>query len=258
LAVAQLTTVAFFAGMPAAEGLGLCLSLLPHARDHPAVEASILVAQAGLEAMQGDFEAAREHKARAKDRLREFGLELFAAGTAAQVFGIIEFLADDPVAAEAELRSGYEVLTRMGEQSLRSTTAAMLGEALWRSGRQEEAWDFTQIARDSGAPDDVATQIAWRSVRAKILARRGEEDAARALAAEAVEMVGDAEGFIFSPDALVDQASVLVMTGEIDAAIPILRRALGIYAAKGNVTSAGKVRDRIHELTDKRPEAPTG
>ncbi|MEP7158761.1 MAG: adenylate/guanylate cyclase domain-containing protein, partial [Chloroflexota bacterium] len=68
-AITQLTTAAFFA-MPVGEALELCRALLPHVREYPAVEPSILVAQAGLEAMQGNFEAARVHRAQAKQLLR--------------------------------------------------------------------------------------------------------------------------------------------------------------------------------------------
>jgi class 3 adenylate cyclase/tetratricopeptide (TPR) repeat protein len=249
LAIEWLTTCTFFSGMPAAEGMEVCQTLLPHARDHPAVEASILVAEAGLKAMQGHFAIARSLKARAIERMSEFGLGFFAAGTAAQVFGTIEFLADDPVAAEAELRRGYEVLGRMGEQSLRSTTAALLAEAVWRTGRAEEAWELTQIAQATGALDDVATQVSWRSVRAKILAARGQADAAVSLAAEAVDQVGRAEGFIFTPDALVDQAEVLVTTGRGAEALPGLRRALSLYQSKGNVVSTGKTLALIQRLS---------
>jgi class 3 adenylate cyclase/tetratricopeptide (TPR) repeat protein len=246
-AVAFLTTVAFHSGMPVSEGLRLCQELLPRALDHPGIEPSILVAQAGLEAMKGRFDVARKLRSRAKKLLVEFGLELFGATTASQVFGIVDLLADNPRAAESELRRGYEILDRMGERSYLSTTACLLAEALFRSGRIDEAGEFTRIGEEAAGADDLATQVPWRSVRAKILAVRGEVEAARSLAAEALERGRGAEDNLFFADALVDQAEVLITTGSPAEALPVLRRARTWYEAKGNVVSAKKTRALLEE-----------
>ena len=51
----------------------------------------------------------------------------------------MEFLADDPEAAERNLRGGYGALPQMGEQAVLSTTAAFLARAVFAQGRADEA-----------------------------------------------------------------------------------------------------------------------
>ena len=66
----------------------------------------------------------------------------------------------------------------MGERNYISTTAAFLAEALYRQERDEEAFRMTEESEEIAAADDVATQYLWRSVRAKLIARRGRHEEA--------------------------------------------------------------------------------
>ena len=86
---------------------------------------------------------------------------------------LVEMLAGNPAAAEERLRIGYERLEEMGEKSLLSTTAAMLAEAVHTQGRYEEAATFCAVSQATADPGDLVTQIIWRGVRAKLLARQG-------------------------------------------------------------------------------------
>ena len=105
--------------------------------------------------------------------LEELGWRFDAALTSAIASGPVELIAGDAGAAEAELRRDYDALAAMGERNYISTTAAFLAEALYRQGRDEEALVMTEQSEEIAAADDVATQYLWRSVRAKLLARRG-------------------------------------------------------------------------------------
>jgi hypothetical protein len=91
---------------------------------------------------------------------------------------------------EDEIRAAYEVLERwkMGGERPLSTHAARLAQSLYAQQRYVEAEDLYEISEQAGASDDIVTQMLWRQVRAKALARRGEDGAAEDLAREAVAL----------------------------------------------------------------------
>ena len=105
----------------------------------------------------------------------------------------VELIAGDALAAEAELRRDHEALAAMGERNYISTTAAFLAEALYRQGRDEEALRMTEESEQIADADDVATQYLWRSVRAKLLARQGQFDAAETMGREAIAIIATAQ-----------------------------------------------------------------
>ena len=89
----------------------------------------------------------------------------------------VELLADDPAAAERELRWGYDTLGEIGELGWLSTVAGILGEALCAQGRYDEAEELTSVTEESADAEDAYSQALWRSVRAKVLTRRGKQRA---------------------------------------------------------------------------------
>ena len=62
----------------------------------------------------------------------------------------------------------------MGETNYISTTAALLSEVLYRQGDLDGAEEHTRISEELAAQDDVTSQFRWRTVRAKVLAARGD------------------------------------------------------------------------------------
>src|SRR5439155_8142653 len=94
-----------------------------------------------------------------------------------------------PERAVELLRPGIERLQEIGETGFASTSRSMLAEALYELGDDAEAEESTSLARQLGAPDDYETQYAWRSVLARVMARRGQHDEAVRLAREAVELL---------------------------------------------------------------------
>ena len=101
------------------------------ANRRPAPE--VLQPLAGLHAMQGRFEEARELLATSEAAFEELGLTLSSA--VSHHAATVELLAGDPVAAERSLRRGYAALEEMGDTALLSTTAAFLGQALLAQDR---------------------------------------------------------------------------------------------------------------------------
>jgi tetratricopeptide (TPR) repeat protein len=99
-----------------------------------------------------------------------------------------------------------------------------------------------------GASDDVWTQMLWRQVRAKLLARRGEHAEAHRRAREAIAIAATTDYLDFQGDAYADLAEVLLLGGKADEAAATLEQALERYERKGNLVSAQRARMRLAEL----------
>jgi tetratricopeptide (TPR) repeat protein len=110
-----------------------------------------------------------------------------------------------------------------------------LGNALYVQGRYDEAERLTYECEAASRPNDVHSQILWRSTRAKTLARRGEHDAAELLAREAVAFASDSDFHPARADALMDLAEVLDIAGDTEGAMTATEAAIRFYELKGNV-----------------------
>ena len=187
---------------------------------------------AGLRAMRGEFETARGLLDRSNAILADLGRGMLSAVSHPEAF--VALNSGDARRAERSLRAGYERLLEMGERALLSSTAAMLARALLEEGRLDEAWEFTQVAEETAAGDDLSAQITWRCERARLLARRSEPAAARRLAAEAVELAAQTDWLAERGDVLVAQAEVMQLAGEAGEATAALREAIALYERKEN------------------------
>src|SRR5215211_465167 len=134
---------------------------------------------AKLEAMRGRLEEARDLVARARSILQEVALTVWLAGPLTQMAGWVEILVGDPATAERDLRLGAETLRRIGELSWLSTAAGILAEAVYVQGRyDDEVQPFLQVCEETAGSEDAYSQSLLRSVRAKLLARRGDAETA--------------------------------------------------------------------------------
>jgi predicted ATPase/class 3 adenylate cyclase len=201
----------------------------------------------GAEGLRGRFEEAREIFHQGRAILTEIGLRAWIAGQT-QVIGYVEMLATDYAAAEREYRFGYEEFERMGETGVRSTNAAMLAEALYVQGRDDEAEQYVQICQETAAADDYASQIGWRIVSARLLARRGELEDAERTAREAVRLADEAANGIFGPDAWSSLGEVLALGGNKEEAAEAVARAVQLHEQKGNTAGAAQTRQQAARL----------
>jgi class 3 adenylate cyclase/tetratricopeptide (TPR) repeat protein len=151
----------FFGPLDVDAALGRCDELAPRARGNPLALSWIFVAKGGLHAMQGNAAAGRAELDRAKQTIADLDLP-FQLGEVFQICGCAEMVAGDLERAEADLRSSCTLLQTIGERSLLSTSAALLGQVLCSQGRFPEALEQTFLAEESGDEDDVATQELWR------------------------------------------------------------------------------------------------
>ena len=125
-----------------------------------------------LFAIQRRFDEARRDLAAGRDIHYELGAMLDWAGTAGNG-AIVHLLAGEPKAAEDLLREALEALRQMGETGYTSTLQGQLAEALYAQERYDEAYEATELSERAAARDDLDSQVRWRGVRAKLLARQG-------------------------------------------------------------------------------------
>jgi class 3 adenylate cyclase/tetratricopeptide (TPR) repeat protein len=227
--------------MPVEEGLRRCEGIHAEARGDPALEAVALAMIGALKAQTGAFDEARANCWRSRAIGEEFGLTAWLAALPLYS-GPIELLAGEPAAAESELRAGCDALIEMGDLGRLSTEAGFLAQALYAQGRLEEAQYFSGVCEEATTPDDLVSQIAWRSVRSKALARRGKLGQTEALAREAVALAEETDGLNLHGDALIDLAEVLGAAGRPDEARAVVEHALALYERKGNLVSVARAR----------------
>jgi class 3 adenylate cyclase/tetratricopeptide (TPR) repeat protein len=243
-----LTVALAWGPTPAPDAIRLGREMLARAEGRPLMEGALLHQLALAEAMSGRPEEARQLCARGRDILEELGLRARAAGST-QVAGVVELLSDDPVAAESHLRWGYEALVDMGETSIAPTSAALLAEALVRAGQLDEAQRLTEVSEATASPDDIASQILWRTARAKALVGRGRHNDALSVAREAVRVAERTDLAFGQGEAWTTMGTVLSACGHNDDAQEALRRALEVHNAKKDIVSARRVHASLRNIT---------
>jgi class 3 adenylate cyclase/tetratricopeptide (TPR) repeat protein len=235
--VAMLAQSLYFGPTSVEVAIERCEQFLHDVSGDRALEAAIGSMLAGLHAMRGDFERARELWA-AADKLYEALHLSFRRAARSYIPASIETLAGDYDAAERELRWGYETLEQMGEKSLRITIAGFLAEALYKQERDDEAERVIEVIEELAAADDLVPQVLGRSVRAKILAKRGELEDAEALGRDVLRLAENTDFPELKASTALDLAEVLDAADKTDEAQELVSRARELYERKGNVVSA--------------------
>ena len=136
-------SAAVFGPTPVPEAIRRCEEIRERVRGSLVALSVVLHPLAALHAMQGDFDRARRLVREGNAILGELG-RLQSAVSHHEA--LVELLAGEPAAAEAQLRAGYERLEAMGEHTLIATTAAMLAQAVLAQGRPDEAEGYCAIA----------------------------------------------------------------------------------------------------------------
>jgi tetratricopeptide (TPR) repeat protein len=168
--------------------------------------------------------------------------------------GRIEALAGNEEAAEADMRAAYAALEAQGDASHLSTCAADLAQVIYRRGGYDEAYRLTEVGELSGASDDMATQVEWRAVRAKVLARRGDLGAGERLAREAVSMAEITDDINLQGSALMDLAELLELVDRRPEAAVAAAEALTLYERKSKLGIRGTGARTGRSLSGNGPE----
>jgi len=232
LAIAPLA--ALWGPSPVTRASGRCLDVVRVLRitqGAPAVEAVALSCQGVLEALRGRTDAARRMIASARKMVEELGITQRLLET--DVFaGLVALLEGDAAAAERSLRGAYDGLRELGLGINAAQAAALLARALLAQDRAAEAEALSHESEEL-AGDDLKAAIAWRSVRAEALARRGEHAAAVELAQKGVEIAAATDALLDHADARLALAAALRAAGRSREADAEERRASELWETKG-------------------------
>jgi class 3 adenylate cyclase/tetratricopeptide (TPR) repeat protein len=240
-ALSWLASSAHIGPIPVDKAIARCEHIRVELGGHLRSQALVLDHLAALRAMRGEFETARRLLAESRAIMSELGAATMHTAVSHDE-ALVALAAGDLAHAEAVLRAGYERLADMGEKALLATTAAMLARVSYERGRLEEAWRLTQETEAAAALDDLSAQIAWRAVRALLLARQGALPEAEQMSRKAVEMAARTDWITDHGDTLVARAHVLQMAGDARAAADCLSDAVALYARKGNTVAAQRAR----------------
>jgi tetratricopeptide (TPR) repeat protein len=228
----------------ASEVSAQCHELLERVKGDRYAEAIILSTTAVAEAMQGNFDTARELYARSAANVADLGQSRFSASQSIES-SQVEMLAGDPERAAELLRSDDAELARMGERYFRSSVTGLLAQALEATGNVDEATKFVELARDLADADDAESQIVWRSALAKIVSRSGEAERARELVNEALELANTTEMLSLRADTAADAAIVYRRIGAAAEAADQLDAARRLFTEKGNVAAIQAIERRM-------------
>jgi ATP/maltotriose-dependent transcriptional regulator MalT len=229
-----------FGAVPVDEGLRYADEILERLGDNPAVRAMALHIVGHLRARRGDFDGALAAMQEWRSRFRELGQETLYAATAGCVWDVCSW-AEDWKGGERALREGYEMLEQMGDRGFLATEAVFLGEAVYHQGRLAEAERYSAIGEELGVTEDRMNEAAWRKLRARVLAARGDLDRARALAQEAAAIAAETDYIELEADARLVLAEILREAGEPDWPTEVGESA-ELYERKGNLVGVRRAK----------------
>lgn len=231
---------------PVPKAGGRCLDVVRMQRmttAAPSLEATSLRHLAVLELLRGRPDKARKMLGEARQIVADLGLrhglmetELFA--------GIIESMSADPLAAEPHFRMALEGLDALGVGADAGLAAALLARSVLAQGRIEEA-DRYAAESERLAGHNLKTAIAWRAVRAEILATQGRHGEATAMARDAVAVASGTDIVLDHAEACLALSRVLDQAGDIKGARAARADARALYAAKEASIPVGLVDEPV-------------
>jgi tetratricopeptide (TPR) repeat protein len=201
-------------------------------------------------AMLGRFDEARAILAEDRAVQEQWGGGTLLANLTAFESVWLELRAGDPAAAASFAAEGWRLHREVGESGFHAHAAGERARALYALDRLDEADEWAARAADgaSEGQSSLWAGVLWRTVRAKVLARRGLHGEAERLASEAIAIVDGSDMLDLQGDAYADLGEVLLLAAKRNEAEAALRQALDRYERKGNLVSTQLTRERLVEL----------
>ena len=229
--------------IPADTGAARTEQLLADASGDRWAEADLLKPLCVLYAHVGRSADARAAIDRSQSIFAGFGARLALAESAVPA-AIVGLIIGDPAAAERYARRGIEEFQAMGEHRLVHDLIGLLADALYEQGRFDEA---QQLLGEAGTRPWNTVYSTWLT-EAKLLARRGQFTAARALLGQAEARLPPTPSPMLRANALKARAEVERLAGAPGQAAASLRAALDIYEQQRATALAGQARAALASL----------
>jgi tetratricopeptide (TPR) repeat protein len=182
--------------------------------------------------LQGKLDEAERAVDSADRRFRQLG-DRFLVAEANAVRADIRNAAGRETEAAALHRAGFDGKIALGDQAFASTSAVELSRALSEIGELDEALHFAEVALDTSASDDIASQGGGRAAKARALSRLGRHEEAVSVGRDGVAILARTDYLTYHADALMDLAQALRAAGQADEATTAAREAMELYRRKG-------------------------
>ena len=234
----------YYGPTPVDQAIQGCDEYRRRAEGERTLEAGLGFFVAGLHAMLGRFDDARDLAARSRATFEDLGvLKWLAAGR--YYAGDVELLAGDAAAAAEEFRWVHDTLLVIGDRVGALEAAYQLANALYACDAVADAQEVLAAAEDEPGGGFVLTDVAGLSIRAKLLARDDQAAEAERLARRAVAIADTSDTLNVRGDARLALAEVLRVSGRAEEVATPLRAALALYRKKGNLVRMEAVRAQI-------------
>ncbi|MDP9270686.1 MAG: hypothetical protein M3P14_06935, partial [Chloroflexota bacterium] len=191
-------------------------------------------------AIHGDREGALVLAERARAMGTDLGL--LSASYSSSGTGFIYEWFGETEAAIAEHERAVRGWQEIGERGYLSTDASTLALLLLDLDRVDDARQAIELAEETGAPDDIVTQVEVQAGRARILAREGRLVEAEELARAAVQRADSADYMILFTYARLALGDVLRLAGKKEEAVRWVEEAATVEERRGNAPYAGVLR----------------
>jgi tetratricopeptide (TPR) repeat protein len=239
--LSTLAAAAYNGPTPVPEALDECREMLAGA--DMLATAHVLPLHAGLLAMQGRFDAAREEIREALALYDALGQRVGSELACGEIEPAIERLAGDDERARHVLDQGRARLEQMGAWAHFATRTASLADLLARCGELDRAERLAREALSGSSPDDLVTIWIAQTVVAKVLAGRSAFEEAELLARRTVDLMSATDCLNSRAATLLALAEVLALAGKGDEAALAFEDALELFEQKLNQAGAARARE---------------
>jgi class 3 adenylate cyclase len=235
---------------PASEGIRWCEEILGR-RDDIFVRCAMRNRLSEFHAMLGHAEQAQHLRELALADAEGFGLKRQFASFGIPSRSFVELLGSTE--AERGLRRSLALWEEMGVEAAVSTAAAVLAQILVASRRYEEAEQYVAFDDSVASVEDYEARSLARTVRARVLAERGELERAESLARQAMAIADPTDNIDLRAWIRVDLAEVLSIATKNDEARSVLEEAVRLGEQKEDVILVERAQARLAELQEPAP-----
>ena len=246
--VGLLAEALYYGSTPVDEAETRCAALLDRAGDRQ-TEANILAVLGALHALRGAADEGRALMSEARMIFEDLGHYLSVIAVLAPLEMDLEATEGNLEAAASIGRASFDALTDYQEHAYATTRAVQLADLLLDSGDPGAAEVLVDFAEANAIDADVLVQFLSRSMRARLLARVGDFDAAEDSARAAISIATLTDVLGYRARAHLACAEVLRLGGRVADAAAEHQLAIGLLHAKG-----ARARSPTRRRTQKRRE----